>query len=281
MSEGVRTQAQITRDLRALGLREGDLVMVHASLRNLGPVEGRAVGVIEGILAAVVPGGTMLMVLGATDDHAWVNEHPETEREALLVDAEPFDTRTNPALAEIGTLAEVFRRYPGVVVNDHPEGRFAAYGELAADLLDDLPWDDYYGPGSPLERLAEGGRILRLGADLDTVTALHYAEYRCSVWPKRRVRRYRRVATPEGPRNRVVDCLDDEHGIVDYPGEDYFADCLRDYLATGRARTGVVGNARAELLDAADIVAYGERWMDEHLEGEHRSITPDIDRRPT
>lgn len=274
MKDEVRAPAEIAADLRALGLRAGDFVMVHASLRRLGPVAGGADGVIEAVLEAIGPEGTMLMVLGATDDHAWVNERPEAERQALLAEAEPFDARRTPALADVGTLAEVFRRHPGTVVNDHPEGRFAAHGALAQELLDDTPWDDYYGPGSPLERLmTDGGRVLRLGADPETVTALHHSEYRCSVWPKRRVRRYRRMATSDGPRIRVVECLDDEHGIVDYAGEDYFADVLRDYLETGRARTGRVGSARAELLEAHDVMAFGERWMDEHLEGEHRAVT--------
>jgi aminoglycoside N3'-acetyltransferase len=273
MDGRARTPAAISEDLRGLGLRAGDLVMVHASMRRLGPVEGRADGVIEAILEAIAPGGTMLMVLGARDDHAWVNERPEDEREALLADAEPFDALRTPAQPDVGTLAEVFRRYPGTVVSDHPEGRFAAYGALAHELLDDVPWNDYFGAGSPLERLAAEGRILRLGADLDTVTALHHAEYRCSVWPKRRVRRYRRIATPQGSRIRVVECLDDEHGIADYDGEDYFSDLLRDYLATGRAATGTVGATRAELLDAGDIIDFGVRWMDEHLDGEHRDVT--------
>ena len=276
MDARARTHAQIADDLRGLGSEAGDLVMVHASLRKLGLVEGGADGVIEAILEAIAPGGTMLMVLGAIDDHAWVNERPEAEREALLADAEPFDASRTPALPDVGVLAEVLRCRPDAVVNDHPEGRFAALGPLAQDLLDDLPWDDYYGSGSPLERLAgDGGRILRLGADLDTVTVLHHAEYRCSVWPKRRVKRYRRVATPLGPRIRIVECLDDEHGIVDYAGEDYFADLLRDYLATGRAISGVVGETQAELLDAGDIMDFGVRWMDEHLEGEHHEVTID------
>ena len=273
MDGRTRTTAAITEDLRALGLRPGDLVMVHASLRKLGPVEGGADGVIEAILGAIAPGGTMLMVLGAADDHAWVNERPETEREALLADAEPFDALRTPASRDVGTLAEVFRRYPGVVVSDHPEGRFVAHGPLAHQLLDEVPWDDYFGPGSPLERLVAGGRVLRLGADPNTVTALHHAEYCCSVWPKRRVRRHRLVVTSAGPRIRVVECLDDEEGIIDYAGEDYFADLLHDYLATGRAITGVVGDARAELLDAGDLLAYGVHWMDEHLEGEHHEVT--------
>ncbi|MEX1295769.1 MAG: AAC(3) family N-acetyltransferase [Candidatus Limnocylindrales bacterium] len=263
-----RRKAQITQDLRALGLRAGDLVMVHASLRRIGPVEGRADGVIAAILEAIAPGGTMLMVLGAADDHAWVNERPESEREKLLAEAEPFHPLRAPADPEVGTLAEVFRTYPGTVVSDHPEGRFAAHGSLARELLDDVPWDDYFGPGSPLESLVRrDGRVLRLGADHDTVTALHLAEYRCSLPSKRRVRRYRRVATASGSEVRVVDALDDDGGIVDYPGEDYFADLMRDYLASGAGHRGPVGGTAAELLVAADVVDFGARWMDEHLAG--------------
>jgi hypothetical protein len=142
-------------------------------------------------------------------------------------------------------------------------------------LLDDVPWNDYFGAGSPLERLVDdSGRVLRLGADLDTVSALHYAEYRCSVRPVRRVRRHRLVTVPDGTRIRTVDCLDDEEGIVDYPGEDYFADLTRDYLALGRARVGSVGSAPSELLDAADIVAFGVGWMDEHLVTTVEPVSP-------
>jgi aminoglycoside 3-N-acetyltransferase len=208
----------------------------------------------------------MLMVLGALDAHAWVNERPEPERAALLAEAEPFDARATPADPGVGVLAEVFRRRPETIASDHPEGRFAAAGPLARELLDDPPWDDYFGPGSALERLVDaGGQILRLGADLDTVTALHYAEYICTVEAKRRVRRHRLVSTPTGPMIRSVTCLDDEHGIVDYPGRDYFEDLLVDYLSRDRARRGRVGDAVAELLDAADLVSFGATWMDEHL----------------
>ncbi len=102
MDPDTRTSAAIAQDLRQLGLRSGDLVMVHASLRRIGPVRGRAEGVIEAILAAIGPGGTMLMVLGAADDHAWVNEHPEAERAALLADAVPFDALTHAGRAGRG-----------------------------------------------------------------------------------------------------------------------------------------------------------------------------------
>ena len=259
--------AQLAAELRGLGVATGDVVMVHASLRRIGPVDGGADGVVDALDAAVGHEGTLLMTLGARDDWGWVNERPEAERAALLADAEAFDCRTTPADPDVGVLAEVFRTKAGTVVSDHPEGRFGARGARADELLRDVPWDDYYGPDSPLERLVRaGGRVLRLGADPDTVTVLHHAEYLTPLPNKRRVRRHRVVRDGNGgTRIAVVECLDDSDGIVEYDGEDYFARILRDYLATSRAITGTVGGASSELLDATDLVAFGAEWMAAHL----------------
>jgi aminoglycoside N3'-acetyltransferase len=257
----------LVRDLRTLGVAPGDVLMVHASLRAIGPLEDGALGVLHALEAAVGPGGTLLMTLGARDDWAWVNERPESERIALLANAPAFDCLAAPADPDVGVLAEVFRTTPGTYVSDHPEGRFGARGLLAEHFTADVPWDDYYGPGSPLERLVHaGGKVLRLGADLGTVTLLHYAEYLAPVADKRRARRYRRVSTPgSGTEIRTVECLDDSDGIVAYPGEDYFAVILRAYVATGRAARGLVGGACSELIDAADLVRFGVDWMVEHF----------------
>jgi aminoglycoside N3'-acetyltransferase len=261
----VRRPGEIAADLKALGVADDDLLFLHASLRRLGPVEGGAAGVVDAVERAVGPRGTVMMVLGATNEWDWVNEHPESERARLLADAEPFDPAGTPALPEVGVLAEVLRTMPGTTVNDHPEGRFAARGRLADELLRDLPWDDYYGPGSALARVVDrGGKVLRIGANADTVTLLHYAEYLADVPSPVRVRRHRKVLDPDGTRIVVVECLNDENGIVPderQPTEDYFAIILREYLATGRARTGTVGDAPAELIDGADIVAFGAEWM--------------------
>jgi aminoglycoside N3'-acetyltransferase len=262
----VRTVAELADDLAGLGVQRGDTLMVHASLRRIGPVDGGADGVIDALHLAIGEHGTLLMTLGARDDWGWVNDRPEGERAALLRDAVPFDPSTTPADPDNGVLAEVFRARAGTLVSDHPEGRFGARGSNAAALVADVPWDDYYGPGSPLERLVDaGGRVLRLGADPDTVTLLHHAEYLAPVRDKRRVRRHRMVQTPGGVRLRTVECLDDSDGIAPWAGEDYFAVVLREYLATGRAATGTVGDAASELIDAADIVAFGAEWMGNHL----------------
>ena len=242
------------------------MLMVHASLRAIGPVEGGAEGVVEALERAVGHDGTLLMILGTQCDFDWVNERPEAEREALLAEAPVFDAVNAPVFHEVGYMAEAFRRLPGTQVTDNPSGRFGARGRLAHDLLEDAPWHDYYGPGSPLDRLCRaGGRVLRLGAAPDTTTVLHFAEYLADVPSKRRVRRHYRCQGADGPETRVIECLDDEHGIVDWPGEDYFATILREYLAAGNGSRGRVGQAASELIDADHVVRFGTRWMTERF----------------
>jgi aminoglycoside N3'-acetyltransferase len=236
-------------DLRRLGVRAGDVLMLHASMRAIGQVEGRAEGVVRALDTAVGADGTLMMNLGAREDEGI-----------------PFDYLRTPADPDNGVLAEVFRQMRGTLVNDHPDARFGTRGRLAQKLLADVPWHDYYGPGSPLERFVEAnGKVLRLGADLGTVTLLHYAEYLAPVADKRRVRREHLVLGSGGPEVCIVECLDDSDGIVDYPGEDYFAVLLREYLATGAAARGHVGHARSELMDARHLVAFATAWMGQHL----------------
>ena len=240
--------------------------MVHASLRAIGPVERGAEGVLDALDTAVGEHGTLLMTLGARDNHAWVNERPEAEREPLLAHAEPFDALATPAQPDVGYLAEAFRRRTGTHVTDHPEGRFGARGARALELLENAPWHDYYGPDSALDRLCRmNGRVLRLGAAVETTTLLHFAEYLVALPEKRRVRRHRRVVRQGVISIVSVDCLDDEHGIVNYARGDYFGMLLCDYLAEGRARVGTVGGASSALLESNELLDFAVRWMANHL----------------
>lgn len=260
----------LLRVLSALGVQAGDRVMVHASLRKLGLAcsqfgAGGPELLLDALESAVGPSGTLVMILGSDYAYDWVNQRPVEARARLLEGTPPFDARTARVLPEVGWFAEVFRLRPGTVLSSNPSGRFAARGRDAEALLSDQPWNDYYGPGSPLEKLCErGGKVLRLGADPNTVTVLHYAEYVARVAKKRRTR-WDYVITRDGvPTHVWIDCLDDSEGIADWD-EDYFAVITNAYVAQGRARGGCVGQAQSELLDAADFVRFGAAWMEENF----------------
>src|SRR5690606_2437493 len=55
------TQESLVQDLHHAGIAAGDAVIVHSSMRSLGPVEGGADAVIDALLAAVGARGTVLM----------------------------------------------------------------------------------------------------------------------------------------------------------------------------------------------------------------------------
>jgi|JI10StandDraft_1071094.scaffolds.fasta_scaffold382259_3 aminoglycoside 3-N-acetyltransferase len=227
-------------ELRAVGLAPGATVMVHASLRRLGPVPGRAAGVLDALRDAVGPAGTLVMVLGADAD-------------------DPFDALQTPVdIEDMGVLAEVFRTHSGVEVSDHALARYAAWGPGAPALLRDPVLHDYHGPGSVLERLVGAdGQVLRLGADIDTLTLTHYAEYRAKLPYKRRVtRRVLRADIGE----QSIESLDDDDGIVGDGA--YFERILEDYLVASHARAGRVGQCTAELIDAAHFVDFAAHWLE-------------------
>jgi aminoglycoside N3'-acetyltransferase len=260
----------LLHDLTALGVAAGDCVMVHVSLRKLGLArsqvgDGGPEMLLDALEAAVGPSGTLVMILGSDYAYDWVNQRPIEERARLLQGTPPFDARTASVLPEVGWFAEAFRLRAGTVFSSNPSGRFAARGGDAEAVLSDQPWNDYYGPGSPLEKLcARGGKVLRLGADPNTVTVLHYAEYVARVSNKRRTRWDYLIEDDRGPRHVWIDCLDDAEGIADWD-EDYFALITNAYVAQGRARRGRVGGAASELIDAADFVRFGAAWMEENF----------------
>jgi aminoglycoside N3'-acetyltransferase len=236
---------ELVTQLKALGILPGDVVMVHSSMRKVGPVVGGAAGMLEAMQQAVTSEGTLLMVLSADED-------------------EPFDALTSPVdIEDMGILAEVFRTHPGTLVNDHAADRFAALGRDASFLLNPTPLHDYHGPGSVLERLTErDGKVLRLGANPDTVTLTHYAEYLATVKDKVRVRR-RYVRADIG--EQWIESLDDTDGIATWSGGDYFLQIFLDYRASGAAHIGPVGRCTAELLHARDFVRFAVEWMNKNL----------------
>lgn len=229
--------------LHDLGVRPGDVLMVHASLRAVGPVANGAAGLLSALTAALGLEGTLTMMLGADPD-------------------DPFDAQQTPVdVEDMGWLAETFRTSEGVRVSDHAAARWAARGPLAGALIDSPPLHDYHGPQGTLQRLVDhGAKVLRLGADPDTLTLTHLAEYHARLPHKRRVR-LRYVRADSGVQ--WIESLDDTDGIVDVAG--YFEGVLATFLAQRRAATGPVGQCTAELIDARGFIDFAVPWLERVL----------------
>ena len=74
MPSAVMTRDDILRDLRQLGVSDGDMLMVHASMKAIGFVVGGVRTLLDSIVEAVGPRGTLAMPAfsgSLTDPATW------------------------------------------------------------------------------------------------------------------------------------------------------------------------------------------------------------------
>ena len=95
---------EIASSLRGLGLKQGDIVLLHSSLASIGQVEGGAAAVVEAFLQVLGQDGTLI--------------------------APVFE----PGL---GLIAEAIDRHPRAVRSVHPLACVAAIGKDAQELCRD------------------------------------------------------------------------------------------------------------------------------------------------
>ena len=280
------TRSRLVADLAALGVRPGAVLMVHTRLSALGWVVGGSGTVVLALLDALGPEGTLVAYAGWEDDSYDLDELPPEWRAAYEADLPPFDPATSEATHDNGRLPERIRTWPDAHRSRQPEASIVALGARAAWVTADHPWDDPYGPGSPLAKLVESeGQVLMLGATLETLTLLHHAEATARVAEKRRVV-YRMPIGEEGRTVwRTFHDIDTSSGAFDYglvadeiartpgcaPGADAFEAIARQALAAGIGRRGLVGEGESHLFPARELHAFAERWLEERFGGTSRS----------
>jgi aminoglycoside 3-N-acetyltransferase len=267
----MHSREKLAADFRALGVRPGDVVMLHASVRAVGPIAGGPDTLHLALKDALTAEGTLLMYASCpeyVDEVGRGNLTPAQEAE-VLEKLPPFDAVTARSARDNGALVELFRTYPGSRVNDHVV-RFVAWGKHAEPLFAEQPWDFAFGRGSALERfLMLGGRILHLGSDHDTTTFLHYAEHVVD-FPGKRIARYKVPVLEDGRRvwrdMAEVD-TSSEGAHASWP-ERFFALIVDRYLAETNNRGGKVGNADSVLLDARGLFDFAAPLMQRVAAGE-------------
>jgi len=261
------TRASLAADLGRLGVADGDLVMVHAAMRRVGPVLGGPDALIAALRDAVGREGTLAAYTDWHLDHGDLLDAEGRVRPGWRAHVPPFDPRTARAIRDHGVLAEFLRTTPGALRSANPGASVAALGARAAWLTADHPLDYGYGPGTPLSRLVEArGKVLMVGAPLDTMTLLHHAEHLARI-PGKRIRRMEvPFATEDGTVWRMIEEFETAGPVVAGLADDYFAEVVRDFLATGQGRQGPVGDAPSVLVEAAPMCAFGVAWLERWAE---------------
>jgi aminoglycoside 3-N-acetyltransferase len=232
------TKDDLLSHLTELGIRAGDVVLVHSAFKSIGVRDPEEI--LGALIEAIGPEGTLLMpALTYTQDP------PEIH-----------DART--ARTCVGFLTEHFRTRPGTLRSIHPTHSVCAAGAQAEALLRDHLLDSTpCGRHSPFNRAIEsGGKILMLGCGLRPNTTMHaIEEYACQPYLFGPEREYT-ITDMDGHTFRKTYTT---HGF----GPNAYVQRY-DRVALIRSgdelRTGQVGNASCYLIDD---LALRERAIEE------------------
>jgi aminoglycoside 3-N-acetyltransferase len=228
------TQEEIRAGLVDVGLRPGDTVLVHSSMRKLGRVDGGADTVLGALLDVLRSSGNLVL---------------PTFNYGRPLPSPWYDPAVTPA--RTGIIPEVGRHLPGAVRSLSPTHSVAVIGPRSLSITGDHLGFRTFGPGSPIDRVArDGGKVLLVGVDQTTNSAIHVAEEyagipKASWYPELP---WVRVRMPDGTLvdHRLDDSASCSGAFNAVEGE------LRrhDEIADGRIRA-----CRIQLIDAASVVA--------------------------
>ena len=161
------TQEAIEADLKAAGIKEGDVVLVHSSLSRIGHLEEGPATLVNALLNVIGENGTLAMPTS-----------PNNVFQLNYIQNTPyFDVLHSPS--KTGAITEYFRKLPGAIRSLHPTEPVSAIGPLAAYLTKDHFGElTPYTENSPFYRISEKkGKILYIGVTLSMAgTNLHTLE---------------------------------------------------------------------------------------------------------
>jgi aminoglycoside 3-N-acetyltransferase len=244
----------LAADLQALGVRPGQDLLVHSSLRNIGPVNGGVEAVLRALRKVAGPAATIVVPTHTAGNSAsstmfrMATDGLSRAELSRYLDGMPgFDPASTPS-SGMGAFAEYVRTRPGSMRSSHPQTSFAALGPGAADCTRDHPLQCHLGESSPLGWLyRHNATVLLLGVGYDACSAFHLAEYR--VPGERPERAYHCFTTDMGKR------LKHEFWDVDLDDSDFAALGQRmdkePFVGHGR-----VGGAECRLVPIRDAVDF-------------------------
>lgn len=156
---------EIESKLSRLGVSIGDHLLVHSSLRAIGPLEGGAEGLLNALRNTVGEEGTIAM---PSFCYSWGIPEPY------------FDVHSTPG--KTGKLTEIFRQQPGTIRSLHPTHSVIACGKRAEEFLAQHMETEAFGINSPIDRIAQaGGYVLLLGVTHTANSTIHVGEAYASV----------------------------------------------------------------------------------------------------
>ncbi len=249
------TKEMLIDDLKNLGICNGDYLLVHSSLNKIGYIIGKEQTLVEALIEVVGFDGLVVMPTHSGDNsnpEEWSNPPvPKSWFLPLKQNIPAYDKFLTPTRG-VGVVPEFFRRYDNVFRSNHPMVSFAAYGKRRKELLKNHPYDYELSDASPLGLMYKWNfKILMLGTNYDSCTAMHLSEYRANY----RSGITRECAVMENGKRKWIQYndLDIDSDIFNTIGIEYEKSKLIKSLN--------VGYANSKLIEFCDLIDFTTKYL--------------------
>lgn len=250
----------VEKALKEIGLEKGQSIMVHTSLSSIGFVCGGAQIIIDALLDAVGPEGTIMM-----PTQSWKNLDPSTGvhweepiewHQAIRDNWPAYDKRITPTNT-MGAVAEMFRTYPNTYRSNHPARSVAANGKYAKYLTENHTLENIFGDDSPIDRLYKlNGYVLLIGVGYDKNTCIHLADAK-AVYPSKHNCTESSAILDNGVRKWV------SYDTLFVDGED-FIQIGEAFEKEGKVTSLSLGNATLKLMKERELVDFAIEWIEKN-----------------
>lgn len=258
MERKIVLKQDILDALASVGAGRGQSIMVHTSLSRLGFVCGGAQTVIEALLECVGVDGTIMMPAQSwknLDPSAGVHWEEPEEWWQIIRDNWPAYNKEITPTNTMGSVAEMFRKWPGAVRSDHPARSVAAYGWYAEYLTEHHDLSDIFGESSPLARLyGLDGYVLLIGVGYDKNTSLHLADARAEYPGKHSCTEHSAVMENGRRVWKAYDTLFVDGEDFEQIGEAFERECT--------VRKAPLGNGEITFMRQRELVDFAVRWIE-------------------
>jgi aminoglycoside 3-N-acetyltransferase len=233
----------LAKDLRGMGIRKGDVLMVHSSLKSIGWVEGGPDSVIDAILSVIGKEDGVLFVPTLTATFA-ASRWSELSKYA-------WDAKETPS--RVGIITETLRRRPGAYRSDHPTHSLAALGRNAAELVKghggNASTFDKHGPYGKYVRM--NATILFIGTGMGCNTTLHVSE----DWAELPyMDQNSKARVKKNGDDVLVPLRMSPNGHRSFYTSDANSPAVQLFYRLGMVREAKLGDAKVQIITARDVL---------------------------
>ena len=254
------TLSSLKKDFEELGIRPGQVLIMHSSLSAIGWTVGGPVSVIKAVIQLLTSEGTLIMPTFSgdnTDPSNWENPPvPENWWDVIRNEMPAYHPEITPTRG-MGIIVDTFRKWPNVIRSNHPVSSFAAWGKNSEYITNNHELEADLGEGSPLARIYQlNGKILLVGVSHENNSSLHLAEYRSNYLGKQYKLNGSAVLTNQ--KRKWVEWKELNLNIDD------FEQLGKDFESNINYIPSKIGLAKARLLSQREMVDFAVDWFEKN-----------------